>query len=376
MKLSDRINSVEESQTVQFTRLLQQLRNQGRAVINLAVGEPHLSTPVEVIESTKRALDAGMTRYGTVSGLHELKTGLARQFEGYDDNNIIISNGSKQCLFSIFQVICNPVDEIIIPRPYWVSFPQQVIIAGGKPVFVDTRNHQLDCDAIKRALSPRTRAILINSPNNPTGAVYPAKELEQIAQIALERNLYIISDEAYGSFVYDGIKAHSPFEYKKIRDRLIVIRSFSKAYSMTGFRIGYMAAASEIINAVARLQSHLTGNVCTFAQYGALGALEMDEGIFAEWRDELEKKRDYAYDQANRLFDCIKPRGAFYLFPDVRQHLKNGMTAMDLAAHILENYGVAVVPGEVFGMSGHIRISYAVSEENLVSGFDKIAEAL
>ena len=376
MKLSDRINSVEESQTVQFTRLLQQLRRQGREVIDLAVGEPHLSTPAEVIEATKQALDEGMTRYGTVSGLQELKSGLARQFEGYDDGNIIISNGSKQCLFSIFQVICNPCDEVIIPRPYWVSFPQQVIIAGGKPVFVDTRNHQLDCEAIERAISPKTRALLINSPNNPTGAVYPAKELEKIARLALEHNLYIISDEAYGSFVYDGIKPESLFDFKMIRDRLVVIRSFSKAYNMTGFRIGYMAAASEIITAAGRLQSHLTGNVCTFAQHGALAALDMDESTLAGWRHEFEEKRNYAYGRANRLFDCIKPQGAFYLFPDVLQHLKNGMTAVDLAAHLLENYGVAVVPGEAFGMPGHIRISYAVSEANLESGFDKIAEAL
>ena len=376
MKLSDRINSVEESQTVQFTRLLQQLRRQGREVIDLAVGEPHLSTPAEVIEATKQALDDGMTRYGTVSGLQELKSGLARQFEGYDDGNIIISNGSKQCLFSIFQVICNPGDEVIIPRPYWVSFPQQVIIAGGKPVFVDTRNHQLDCEAIERAISPKTRALLINSPNNPTGAVYPGKELEKIARLALEHNLYIISDEAYGLFVYDGIKAGSLFDVKIIRDRLVVMRSFSKAYNMTGFRIGYMAAASEIITAVGRLQSHLTGNVCTFAQHGALAALDMDESTLAGWRHELEEKRDYAYGRANRLFGCTKPQGAFYLFPDVLEHLKNGMTAVDLAAHLLENYGVAVVPGEAFGMPGHIRISYAVSEANLVSGFDKIAEAL
>jgi len=376
MKLSDRINSVEESQTVRFTLLLQQHGKQGRQVINLAVGEPHLNTPSGVIESTKQALDDGMTRYGTVSGLHELKSGLARQFDGYEDNNIIISNGSKQCLFSIFQVICNPSDEVIIPRPYWVSFPQQVLIAGGKPVFVDTCDHQLDCEAIKRAISPKTRAILINSPNNPTGAVYPGKEIEKIARMALDHNLYIISDEAYGLFVYDEIKAQSLFDLKKIRDRLVVIRSFSKAYNMTGFRIGYMAASPEIIAAVGRLQSHLTGNVCTFAQYGALAALEMDESIFEGWRNDLEKKRDYAYMRANRLFVCIKPHGAFYIFPDVSQHLKDGMTAVDLAAQLLENYGVAVVPGEAFGMPGHVRISYAVSEENLVSGFDKIAEAL
>ncbi len=376
MRLSDRINSVEESQTVQFTRLLQQLRQQGREVIDLAVGEPQFNTPPPVIEATKRALDDGRTRYGTVSGLQELKSGLAGQFEGYEDGNIIIANGSKQCLFSIFQVLCNPSDEVIIPRPYWVSFPQQVSIAGGKPVFVDTRDHQLDCDAIERAISSRTRAILINSPNNPTGAVYPAKDLENIAQMALEHGLYVISDEAYGAFVYDDMGAQSLFDFKMIRDRLVVIRSFSKAYSMTGYRIGYLAASSEIVTAVGRLQSHLTGNVCTFAQYGALAALDMDQSIVAGWRNELEKKRDYAFGRTEKLFECLKPQGAFYLFPDVRQHLKNGMTAVDFAAGLLENYGVAVVPGEAFGVPGHIRISYAVSEENLVSGFNKIAEAL
>jgi aspartate aminotransferase len=376
MKLSDRINSVEESQTNRFTQLLQQMRQQGRDVINLAVGEPQSETPPPVIEATKQALDQGMTRYGTVSGLQELKSGLAGQFDGYDDRNIIISNGSKQCLFSIFQVICNPSDEVIIPRPYWVSFAQQVLIAGGKPVFVDTSNHQLDCEAIEQAITSKTRAILVNSPNNPTGAVFPYKDLKTIARLAIEHDLNIISDEAYGLFVYDGLKAPSPFEIESVRDRLIVIRSFSKTFNMTGFRIGYMAAPSDIIKAVSKLQSHLTGNVCSFAQHGALAALELDESQFTEWCIELEQKRDYAYEQTGRLFSCIKPEGAFYLFPNVRQQIKNGMTAEDFASYILENAGVAIVPGEAFGMPGHIRISYAVTEENLKNGFKKISEAL
>ena len=376
MKLSDRINSVEESQTNQFTQLLQEIKRQGRDVINLAVGEPQSPTPSPVIKATKKALDQGMTRYGTVSGLQELKSGLAGQFDGYDDRNIIISNGSKQCLFSLFQVICNPSDEVIIPRPYWVSFPQQVIIAGGKPVYVNTHDHQLDCEAIEQAITSRTRAILINSPNNPTGAVFPARDLETIAQLAIKHDLYIISDEAYALFVYDGLKAPSPFEIEKIRDRLIVIRSFSKTFNMTGFRIGYLAASLDIVTAVSKLQSHLTGNVCSFAQHGALSALELDRNEFEKWRIMLEQKRDYAYEQVNRLFDCIKPAGAFYLFPDVRQRLKNGMTAVDLASNILEKAGVAIVPGEAFGMPGHIRISYAVTEENLKNGLKKISEAL
>jgi aspartate aminotransferase len=206
--------------------------------------------------------------------------------------------------------------------------------------------------------------------------VYPAGELETIARLAQAHNLFIISDEAYGQFVYDAVKPESLLDFKMIRDRSIVIRSFSKTFNMTGFRIGYMIAAPGIIAAVDRLQSHLTGNVCTFAQHGALAALDLDEGILSQWRHDLEKKRDYAYRHVNDLFDCIKPRGAFYLFPDVSRHLKDGMTAVDLAARLLEDFGVAVVPGEAFGMPGHIRISYAVSEDNLVDGIEKIAEAL
>ena len=376
MKFSDRINQIEASGTVHFTQLIQQLRGQGRDIIDLAVGEPPYDTPATVIDGTKQALDQRKTKYGPVSGLQELKSRLARQFDGYDAHNIIISNGSKQCLYAMFQVICDPSDEVIIPRPYWVSFPQQVKLAGGRPVFVDTCNHQLDCEKIERAVTPKTRAILINSPNNPTGAVYPAEDLAGIAKIALARDLYLISDEAYSLFVYDGHKAASLFSFENIRHLLIVTRSFSKNYGMTGFRVGYMAARREFIQAVAGLQSHMTGNVCTFAQHGALAALGMDDHELEEWHADMALKRDYAYQRAAELFDCVKPRGAFYIFPDVTRHLKNGMTSAEFAERLLENFGVAVVPGEVFGMGGHIRISYAVSENRLVSGFEKIAEAL
>ncbi len=247
MKLSDRINQIEPSGTVHFTQLIQQLRGQGKDVIDLAVGEPPYDTPRAVIEATQQALAAGKTKYSPAAGLPELRSRLARQFDGYDARNIIISNGSKQCLYAMFQVICNPSDEVIIPRPFWVSFPEQVKLAGGCPVFVDTCNHQLDCEKIKRAITPKTRAILINSPNNPTGAVYPAEDLARIAEIALEQELYLISDEAYRLFVYDKVKAVSLFDIEDIRHLLIVTRSFSKNFGMTGFRIGYIAAPQEFI---------------------------------------------------------------------------------------------------------------------------------
>jgi aspartate aminotransferase len=257
-----------------------------------------------------------------------------------------------------------------------VSFPEQVKLAGGRPVFVDTCNHQLDCEKIKRAITPKTRAILINSPNNPTGAVYPAEDLARIAEIALEQDLYLISDEAYRLFVYDKAKAASLFDIEDIRHLLIVTRSFSKNYGMTGFRIGYIAAPQEFIRALAGLQSHMTGNVCTFAQYGSLKALDMNHHELEAWRADMAHKRDYAYRQAAEIFNCQKPQGAFYLFPDVRRHLKNGITSAEFAGQLLETAGVAVVPGEAFGMPGHIRISYAVSKDKLASGFDKIREAL
>jgi aspartate aminotransferase len=376
MKLSNRVNQIEASGTVQFTLLLQQLKQAGRDVINLAVGEPPFEAPSNVIAATQKALDQGLTKYGPVAGLQELKFRLAQQFDGYSEQNIIISNGSKQCLYSIFQVICDDGDEVIIPRPYWVSFPQQVRLAGARPIFVDTRRHQLDMDHIERALSSKTRAILINSPNNPTGAVYAAQDLAKIAEFALQHNLYIISDEAYSAYVYDGRKPESMFEIEAIRRQLIVTRSFSKGFNMTGFRIGYVAASRDIIGALNKLQSHVTGNVCTFVQYGALAALALDDEELAVYRLDLEKRRDEAYNMIRGVFDCVKPGGAFYLFPDVSRHLENGKTSADLASRLLEKHGVAVVPGEEFGLPGHIRISYAVSEDELLTGLENIIKAL
>ncbi|OQX10735.1 MAG: aminotransferase class I and II [Desulfobacteraceae bacterium IS3] len=376
MKLSNRIESVEESGTVKFTPLIQKLKQEGREIISFAIGEPEYDTPAPVIEATKHALDAQKTKYGPVSGIPELRAALAKQFYGYDADNIIISNGSKHSLYSLFQVLCDPGDEVIIPKPCWTSFPQQVKLAGGIPVLLDTIKAQLDCEGIEKAITPKTKAILLNSPNNPTGAVYPKEDMERIARLSLKHDLYIVSDEAYDIFVYDGIDYKSFFAFHEVRDRAIITKSFSKTYSMTGFRIGYIAASKAIVNAVAKCQGHATGNVCSFAQYGALAALSLDERIFSQWRTELERKRDIAYGYVSKLFDCIKPQGAFYLFPNVLKYLKNGKTSEDFAADLLERAGVAVVPGEAFGTPNHIRISYAVPEDILKKGLEKIAEVL
>jgi aspartate aminotransferase len=376
MRLSNRIMNVGESRTVQFTSLLAERVSRGLPVINLAVGEPEHGAPPPVIAATKQALDEGKTRYSPVQGIKALKTGIAEQFDGYTEKNIIVCNGSKQSLYAIFQVICNPLDEVVIPRPYWVSFSEQVKLASAVPVFVDTRTHQLDCRAVSDAISARTRAIIINSPNNPTGAVYPFEALREIADMAVSNDLFIISDEAYHAFIYDDDLRDGFSQMEDIRDRLVIVRSFSKTYGMTGFRVGYVAAPTGIIEALGRLQSHLTGNVCTFAQEGALAAILLNPFLVEKNRLQLKKKRDLAYEYALRRFDCIKPAGGFYLFADVSRHLKKVRTSEELAARLLEKAGVAVVPGEAFGVGNHIRISYAVPEKELCEGFERIASVL
>jgi aspartate aminotransferase len=376
MKLSDKINAIAGSQTVAFTTLIQQLRAEGRQITDLAVGEPQFDTPAPIIAATQGALATQKTRYSPVNGLSELRRQLAAQFDGYSIDNILMTNGSKQALYMIFQALCDPADEVIIPVPFWVSFIEQIKLAGGRPVPVATQSHQLDVGAIAQAVSPRTKAILINSPNNPSGAVYPIKDLQKIARLAVDHNLFIVADEAYNAFVYDQAVCASMFDIETVRDRLIVTRSFSKCYSMTGFRIGYVAAPVNVINALSKIQSHLTGNVCTFAQYGALAALTLGEGWLSGRRAELQQKRNIAYEWVSQMFDCIQPQGAFYLFPDVSSVLKNDETSETLARRILKEAGVAVVAGEAFGMARHLRISFAVSEENLETGLKRLSEVL
>lgn len=376
MKLADRIMKVGESKTVQFTALLQEYAARGEPVINFAVGEPDFRTPTVVVAATKQALDDGKTRYDTVAGNQTLRTHLSHQFKGYKPENIVITNGAKQALYAIFQVSCDPGDEVLIPKPYWVSFSEQVKLASAVPIFVNTKAHQLDIQAISDAITPKTRAIIINTPNNPTGAVYPFEDLRRIADLAISHDLIIISDEAYKDFIYDGSPDESFIDIRDIRDRLVIVRSFSKTYSMTGFRLGFVVAPEKISKALVRLQSHLTGNVCTFAQEGALAALSLDSSVTVARLKKLRDKRDLAHGYVSKWSECIKPGGAFYLFPDVSRHMQDDHSSEKFAAYLLKHAGVAVVPGEAFGMPGHIRISYAVSKEDLIQGLERIAGIL
>jgi aspartate aminotransferase len=374
--LADRIETLEGSKTIALFTEVRRLQATGEDVINFGVGEPEYETPTAVIDATRQALSEGQTRYGEVAGLGALRRRLAQDFDGAVADQVLVGNGSKQLLYSAFQTLCNPGDEVLIPLPYYVSFAAQVHLGGAKPVFVATRDHQLDLDALAAAVTDRTRAVVINSPNNPTGAVYPAADLERLAELVLARDLVLISDEAYGPFVYDGLNAASPYAVEALRPRLLVIRSFSKHHAMTGFRVGYAVGPRPLIGAMTRLQSHLCGNVCTFAQHGALAALALPGTICAAWREALMAKRDWAYDTIRKHLPCIKPRGAFYLYPDIRPRLGVDQTDADFAAQLLEAVRVAVVPGSAFGGAGHVRISYAVPQAELEEGMARLEQFL
>ncbi len=374
-QLSQRILNVSGSRTVHLSGVIDGLRQRGHDIINLGIGEPYEAPFRDILSKTADALKGGETRYGPVSGIPKLRHAVAQKYEGYDANNIIITNGSKQALYTTLQVLCDPDDQVIIPRPCWVSFCEQIKLAGAIPVMVDTKSHQLDCQTIKEAINAHTKAIIINSPNNPTGAVYPKEDLEKIADLAQTHDLYLISDEAYEAFVYDGRTHNSLFAFPHIRNRLIIAGSFSKTHCMTGFRIGYAAAPKEIITAMARLQSHLTGNVCTFVQHGALTATNRDSSYFRQWQNKLRKKRDITLEILKDL-PCPTPHGAFYVFPDVTRILKKGESSEALAEEILKRVNVAVAPGEAFGGDGHIRICYAIEEKRLIEGLERLSHVI
>lgn len=381
MRLSSRAEAVSESATLRLAAVAARLRSGGREVLNLLEGEPDLPAPPKVLEATRRALSRGLTRYSDAAGLPELRAAISRKLEARNGisaapEDILVTNGAKQALYDALQAICGPGDEVLIPSPYWVTFPESVRMAGARPVFVATRAHQLDVDAVGRAVTPRTRAIIINSPNNPTGAVYPAAALRALVRLAAKRDFLILSDEAYEDFVYDGAENLSVAALGAGK-RTITVQTFSKSYSMTGFRVGFLAAPPEIARAVLRLHGHITGNVCTFAQHGAIAALGLGRAELERRRAVFQKRRDLAYALASRGFDCVKPRGGLFVFADARRHLGGSIKDTEaLAERLLHKAGVSVVPGSACGMEGFLRLSFTSPEPALREAFARIEAAL
>lgn len=388
MILSRKAQNIGASLTLALTAKAGELKKEGIDVVSFGVGEPDFNTPKNIIEAATRAMEEGKTKYTATSGIVELKEAIARKL--HDDNglnygtkNIIISTGAKQSLANVFMAILNPGDEVIIPVPYWVSYPELVKLSDGVPVFIETKKEndfKVTYDELKSVLSENTKAIVINSPNNPTGTVYSKKDLEVIAKFAKENDLIIISDEIYEKLIY-GKEEHISIasSSEDALKRTVVINGFSKAYAMTGWRIGYAACYNEeLIKVMNNVQSHMTSNTNSIAQFAALEALNGDQETIKNMVKEFSLRRELMIELISEIEDLtfIEPKGAFYVMIDVSKVLKkaNIKGSMEFANLLLKEENVVVIPGIAFGEDNFIRLSYATSKEEIIKGLKRIKE--
>ena len=390
--LAERMNHFSLSPTAAMLAKVTELRQQGKDIISLNVGEPDFSTPDYIKAAGRAAIEANFTRYTTESGIPELRRAIADKLlrdngVEYALNEITTTVGAKQAIFSAMMVIAGPGDEVLLPIPCWVSYTEMIKLVGAKPVFVPVRpdNYELDMAAIEAAITPRTKAIIICTPNNPTGAVYREESLRQLAQLAQEHDFFIVADEIYEKLVYDGAKHFSVASIsREIRDRTITVNGFSKAYAMTGWRIGYAAARADVIKGIIAMQSQTTSCTNAIAQRAALDALQGPQDDVAAMVAAFKERKDYVVARLNAMegITCPDTKGAFYVYPDVQTHLGKSFketkieTAVELCQYLLDEALISTVPGEAYNVPGKLRISYSSSMENLEKAMDRMEAAL
>lgn len=380
MKLAARVNRVEASLTLAISAKAKAMKADGLDVCSFSAGEPDFDTPEHIKAAAKQALDDGKTRYGPAAGEPQLRSAIAHKLQTenqlpYEPKNIAVTNGGKQSLYNLTQALIEAGDEVIIPAPYWVSYPDMVKLAGGTPVSVTTtveQGYKITPEQLKQAITPQTKLFIFNSPSNPTGMVYAPDEIRAIAQVVVDAGIWVVADEIYERILYDGathlsIGAVSPEAFA----HTITSNGFAKAYSMTGWRVGYLAGPEELIQATTKIQGHSTSNVCTFAQYGAIAALEGSQDCVEEMRLAFAERRNYIYEALNSIpgFVCPEPQGAFYMFPNIS---KLGIKSMDFCTKLLETEQVATIPGVAFGADENIRLSYATDMETIKKGMERL----
>ncbi len=387
MKLSERVQQIGPSATMAASERARQLRATGVDVLDLGPGQPDFDTPEHIREAGVRAIREGRTRYTAVAGIPELREAVADLYshrEGiiYRPEETMITCGGKQGLFNIFAALLNPGDEVIIPTPYWVSFPEQVKLAGGVPVPVDTDEadgFELRAETILDACTERTKVVLLNTPSNPSGAVIGRDEMQDLARLALERDFYLLVDECYASLVYEGSEHVTPLVVgPEAKDVTIFCGSCSKSYAMTGWRVGYVAAPAPLIKACSSLQGHSTSNAASVSQYAALEALVGDQTPVRQMLTTFAERRDAVLPRIREIsgMTCVEPRGAFYAFPNVNGLLSEDLaTSADLSAWLIDECHVVTVPGTAFGRDGYLRLSYATSMTVLEEALERIAGA-
>ncbi|MEG5064697.1 pyridoxal phosphate-dependent aminotransferase [Microcoleus sp. B3-A4] len=367
IKLAARVGEVSPSITLAIAAKAKAMKAEGIDVCSLSTGEPDFDTPEHIKAAAKQALDEGKTKYGPVAGELQLKAAIARKLRddnnlNYQPENIIVTNGGKHSLYNLMMALIEPGEEVIIPAPYWLSYPEMVKLASGKPVIVQTdasTGYKITPEQLSRAITPKTKLFVLNSPSNPTGMVYNPAEIKALAEVIVDRDILVVADEIYEKIIYDDAQHVSIGSLgKEIFDRTLISSGFAKAYSMTGWRIGYLAGPSELIKATGTIQGHSTSNVCTFAQYGAIAALESSQESVEKMRQAFAERRQVIFELLDAIpgISCIKPDGAFYMFVNIS---KTGMNSLEFCDTFLEQQQVAVIPGIAFGADDHIRLSYA-----------------
>lgn len=390
IKLSEKVQAIKPSPTLAVSNRAAEMKANGRDIIDLGLGEPDFDTPLHIKEAAIKAIKDGWTKYTAVDGISALKRAIVTKFENennlqYQTNQIIVSVGAKQCLYNLFQALLNKGDEVIIPAPYWVSYPDMAVLADAKPVFIETTIHdhfKITPAQLRKAITPQSKLFVLNSPSNPTGMAYTKTELTALAEVLLEfPHVFIVTDDIYEHILWRS----EPFSNilnacPDLYDRTIVVNGVSKAYAMTGWRIGYSAGPLAIINAMKKIQSQSTSNPTSIAQFAALAALDGDMSIVTTMVTAFKQRHDYVVQSLNQMgfFDCLAADGTFYAFPNAEKAMqKLGINSdLELADHLLNHAEVAVVPGSAFGTPGYLRLSYATSMESLVKAMERIYKAL
>jgi aspartate aminotransferase len=386
--LSERVQRVGPSPTLAIDAKAKAMKAAGEDVINFGVGEPDFDTPDNIKEAAIRAIREGKTKYTPAGGIEPLKKAIVEKLRAdnaldYGPDQVVVSCGAKHTLYNIAQAVYGPGDEVLIPSPYWVSYPAQVLLNDAQPVIVKTKEEdgfQLRPEALEEAITPRTKALILNSPSNPTGLAYDRATLERVAEVALKHNLVVVSDEIYEKLVYDGAEHVSIASLgPEVKERTILVNGISKSHAMTGWRIGYAAGPADVIKAMAKVQGQSTSNPTSIAQWAAVEAMTGPQDFLATMVAEFSKRRDRLVEGLNAMkgVTCLKPSGAFYAFPNV-QALYGGRVknSQELAVYLLDEAKVALVPGDAFGSEPHVRISYAVSLEDVEKALGRIARAV
>lgn len=388
MKFAQRLSRVKPSATLAVNAKALELKNKGINVISLAVGEPDFNTPDHINNAAHKAIDEHFTKYTAVPGIPAVRSAICTYFEKcYAINpkpeNVILSNGGKQCLYTLFLCLLDEGDDVLIPTPYWTSYPDMIALVGANPVFAETtvqNGYRLTIEDLEKAVTPKTKLLLINSPSNPSGVTYSQKEINILINWAIEKNIFVIADEVYDQLVYnDEYKSSASKLWEQYPDKIAIVNALSKSFAMTGWRLGFVLGHESLIKEMTKLQGQMTSNVSSIGQKAAISALTSSYDCIIPMKEAFKKRRDYAYNEVSswKNVNCPKPEGAFYLFPDVsglfNDKYKN---AAELCTYLLEEAKVAVMPGDAFGAPNCIRISYAVSDETLKQALTAIKEAL